>query len=358
MSAPPQSGHSEPIPVAVVGASGYTGVELLRLLADHPRVALTHLCAHKNAGQRADALFPSLIGRVDLTCQRFDADTVARDAKIAFLALPHGESVPVAQALLGRGLTVLDLSADFRLHDAAVYAQWYGPGTGHGAPELLARAVYGQPELHRAQLVGARLVAVPGCYPTATILALAPLLAAGLIRPEGIIVDAKSGASGAGRSPSLATHFSEAGEGVRAYKVAEHRHTPEIEQELSEVAGAPVVITFTPHLLPMSRGILSTCYATPTDGSLPRAAYLDALGARYAGERFVHVVEHPPDTAHVRGGNRVHVGAWVDARAGRVVVMGAIDNLVKGAAGQAVQAMNAVLGWPESTGVDGAGVFP
>ena len=347
------------IPVAVVGASGYTGVELLRLLADHPRVSLAHLCAHRNAGQRAADLFPNLLGRVDLVCRPFDADEVAANAKVAFLALPHGESVPAAKALLERGLTVLDLSADFRLHDAAAYAQWYGE---HTAPELLDVAVYGQPELHRERLTGARLVAVPGCYPTATILALAPLLAARLVQPSGIIVDAKSGTSGAGRTPGLATHFSEAGEGVRAYKVAEHRHTPEIEQELAQVAGEPVVITFTPHLLPMSRGILATCYATPTatpnGATRSRADYLDALRARYAGERFVQVVEHPPDTAHLRGSNQVHVGAWVDARAGRVVVMGAIDNLVKGAAGQAVQAMNAVLGWPESTGVDGAGVFP
>jgi len=345
----------ERVAVAVVGASGYTGVELLRLLSVHPGVTLTHLSAHKNAGLRADALFPSLLGRVSLTCQSFDADQVAAAARVAFLALPHGESVPVARALLERGLTVLDLSADFRLRSADDYSKWYGP---HAAPELLEGAVYGMPELWRERLRGARLVAVPGCYPTATILALAPLLAARLIEPAGLIVDAKSGASGAGRTPSLGTHFSEIGEGVRAYKVAEHRHTPEIEQELARAAGAPVVLTFTPHLLPMSRGILSTCYATPTDGERPRAAYLEALRARYDGEAFVHVVEHPPDTAHLRGGNAVHVGAWVDARARKVVVMGAIDNLVKGAAGQAVQAMNAVLGLPEPTGLGGAGVFP
>jgi N-acetyl-gamma-glutamyl-phosphate reductase len=343
------------LPVAVVGASGYTGAELMRLLIDHPRVELAHLSAHKNAGQRAADLFPSLTGRVDLTCRTFDADEIARAARIAFLALPHGESVPAAQALLERGLTVLDLSADFRLKDAAVYEQWYGT---HAAPELLSRAVYGMPERHRAALASARLVAVPGCYPTATILALAPLLEAGLIRPDGIIVDAKSGTSGAGRSPSLSTHFSEAGEGVRAYKVAEHRHTPEIEQELSLAARTPVVLTFTPHLLPMSRGILSTCYAVPTDGRRPRLAYLEALLARYESEHFVQVVDRPPDTVHVRGSNRVHVGAWLDARAGRVVVMAAIDNLVKGAAGQAVQSLNALSGWPESLGVDGAALFP
>lgn len=345
----------ERIPVAVVGASGYTGAELLRLLADHPRVEVAHVCAHKNAGQRVAELFPHLLGRVELTCQPFDADEVARAARVAFLALPHGQSVPTAKALVERGLTVLDLSADFRLRDAAEYETWYAP---HAAPELLAAAVYGLPELHRARLPGARLVAVPGCYPTAAILALAPLLEAGLVSPAGLIVDAKSGVSGVGRTPGLSSHFPEAGEGVRAYKVAGHRHTPEIEQELAAVAGAPVRLTFTPHLIPMSRGILATCYAVPTDATRDRTAYLDALRSRYQGERFVHVVDAPPDTAHVRGSNRVHVGVWLDARAGRVVAMGAIDNLVKGAAGQAVQAMNAVMGWPEATGVDAVGIFP
>ena len=341
--------------VAVVGASGYTGAELLRILVDHPRVDLVHLSAHKNAGQRAADLFPHLTGRLNFVCRAFDADEVARLAQVAFLALPHGESVPAAAALLERGVAVFDLSADFRLHDVADYERWYG---AHAAPQLLARAVYGMPELHRGALAGARLVAVPGCYPTATILTLAPLLEAGLIRPDGIIVDAKSGTSGAGRTPSLATHFSEAGEGVRAYKVAEHRHTPEIEQELSAAAGKPVIVTFTPHLLPMSRGILSTCYAVPVDESAPRSAYLEALRARYQGERFVHVVERPPDTSHVRGSNRVHVSAWIDTRSKRVVAMGAIDNLVKGAAGQAVQAMNAAFGFEEMMGVDAIGIFP
>ena len=343
------------IPVAVVGASGYTGVELVRLLVDHPRLELVHVTAHRSAGQPLAQLFPNLVGRVHLVCAAFDAAEVASKARVAFLALPHGESVAAARALLERDVTVLDLSADFRLHDVADYAQWYTP---HAAPELLARAVYGMPERHRQALVGARLVAVPGCFPTASILALAPLLEAGLIRADGIIVDAKSGVSGAGRTPSLPTHFAEAGEGVRAYKVAEHRHTPEIEQELSLAARARVTLTFTPHLLPMTRGILSTCYALPLDAHRPRADYVDALRARYRDEAFVHVVDHPPDTSHLRGSNRVHVGAWLDGRAGRVIAMAAIDNLVKGAAGQAIQAANVVLGLPETTGLGGAGVFP
>ena len=344
--------------VAIIGASGYTGAELIRLCLSHPRLELVGLYAHRAAGARVAEIFPHLSGRLASQLEQFrafDADEIAAAASAAFLALPHGESVPTAKSLHDRGLVVLDLSADFRLRDPEEYAAWYGP---HAAPELLPKARYGLVERHRAALAGARLVAVPGCYPTATLLALAPLVAAGLVSADGLIVDAKSGVSGAGRNPSQATHFPEAGEGVRAYKVAEHRHTPEIEQELARAAGRPVRITFTPHLLPMTRGILATCYATPTDGSRPRAVYLAALREAYADSAFVSVVETPPDTSHLRGSNRVHVTAVVDARANRVIAMGAIDNLVKGAAGQALQCLNVLSGWPESTGLDAAPVFP
>jgi N-acetyl-gamma-glutamyl-phosphate reductase len=343
--------------VAVVGASGYTGAELVRLLLRHPRVRLDGLYAHSHAGELVAAHFPQFAGHVDERYRKYAADEVAGRAKIAFLALPHGESAPVARELLERGLTVLDLSADFRLRSASVYQEWYG---AHAAPELLSEARYGLVERHRSELRGARLIAVPGCYPTATLLALAPLLDAKLIRSDGIIVDAKSGVSGAGRSPSLATHFSEAGEGVRAYKVAAHRHTPEIEQELERAGatGRPMRLTFTPHLVPMSRGILATCYAAPTDETRPLADYRRALAEAYARESFVAVVERPPDTAHLRGSNGVQVAVFLDERARRVIAMGAIDNLVKGAAGQAVQCLNASQGWPETDGLDGVGVFP
>jgi N-acetyl-gamma-glutamyl-phosphate reductase len=345
----------ELLPVAVVGASGYTGAELVRLLLGHPRVALAGLYAHRHAGEPVAAHFPQFAGRLDEKFLRYSADDVAARARVAFLGLPHGESVAVARDLAARGVTVLDLSADFRLRSPAVYAEWYG---AHAAPELLETARYGLVERHRAELRGAKLIAVPGCYPTATLLALAPLLDAKLIAPDGIVVDAKSGVSGAGRSPSQATHFSEAGEGVRAYKVAAHRHTPEIEQELTRAAGRELRITFTPHLIPMSRGILSTCYAAPVDAARPAGDYAAALRAAYAGEPFVAVVDGAPDTAHVRGSNRVHVAAVYDARARRVIAMGAIDNLVKGAAGQAVQCLNVQQGWPESTALDGVGIFP
>jgi N-acetyl-gamma-glutamyl-phosphate reductase len=341
--------------VAVIGASGYTGAELIRLLLAHPRVELSGLYARRAAGDLLADHFPQFAGRLDARIRAYAADEVAASAQVAFLALPHGESVPTAKELLQRGVTVLDLSADFRLKSAATYGEWYGL---HAAPELLPRAVYGLVERHRRELTGARLVAVPGCYPTATLLALAPLLQAGLIHTDGIVVDAKSGVSGAGRGPGLAYHFPEAGEGVRAYKIAEHRHTPEIEQELALAAGRDLRITFTPHLIPMSRGILSTCYGAPTDERRDRNRYLEALQMAYAGEDFVTVVERAPDTAHVRGSNRVHVSVFVDARARRVIAVGAIDNLVKGAAGQAVQCLNAIHGWPETDALDAVGVFP
>jgi N-acetyl-gamma-glutamyl-phosphate reductase len=342
-------------PVAVIGASGYVGAELVRLLVRHPNVDLRGLYARRHAGHEVAKEFPQFAGIVQAKYEAFEAAAVAAKCEVAFLALPHGESARAAKDLYDRGLTVLDLSADLRLRSAEVYAHWYAP---HAAPELLPHAVYGLVERHRDALNKARLVAVPGCYPTASILALAPLLDARLIRPDGIIVDAKSGVSGAGREPQRSTHFSEIGEGVRAYKVAAHRHTPEIEQELERAAGQLVRLTFTPHLVPMARGILATAYALPTDLARPAHAYADELRRAYEQEPFVSVVDHPPDTAHLRGSNRVQIAVWHDARTGRVIVCGAIDNLVKGAAGQAVQCLNVMRGWDETSGLDGAGIFP
>jgi N-acetyl-gamma-glutamyl-phosphate reductase len=336
--------------VAVVGASGYTGAELLRLLLDHPAVEIAGLYAKASAGQPLARVFPQFAGRLDRTLEPVDIDAAAR-AGVVFSALPHGESAPVVEALLDRGAIVLDLSADFRLRDPAEHAAWYG----HGASAAVrARAVYGQPETRRNELAGARLVAVPGCYPTAAILAAAPLVRAGLVEAS-LIVDAKSGVSGSGRAATPGTHFAEIGEGIRAYKVAgSHRHTAEMEQEL----GARVL--FTPHLVPMSRGLLACVYAAPTDADRPASAYRDAVVAAYAGEPFVTVLPEGalPDTAHVRGSNRAHVNVFWDARTRRVLAMCAIDNLVKGASGQAVQCLNALLGFPETTGLGGVGLFP
>jgi N-acetyl-gamma-glutamyl-phosphate reductase len=348
------------IPVAVIGASGYTGAELLRILAEHPQAHVVAAVAKTKAGESLARVFPQFAGTPTgaLPLEAFDADAIARRARVAFSALPHGESAPTVAALLERGLTVIDLSADFRLRDPATYATWYH---AHPAPNLLPQAVYGLPERHRARLVGAGLVAAPGCYPTATILAIAPLLDARLVSPEAIVVDAKSGVSGVGRTPGLAYHFPEAAEGIRAYKIAgTHRHTPEIEQELSLAAATDVRLTFTPHLVPMSRGILSCVYALPTDPARTLSAYHEALVARYEGEPFVTVLPpgESPDTAFVRGSNRAHVSVAYDARARRVIAMAAIDNLVKGASGQAVQCMNLALGLPETAGLGGFALFP
>ena len=351
--------------VAVVGASGYTGGELLRLLLEHPAVTIAGVYAHSKAGEPLTKVFPHLTGRLDMTLAAFDADAIARAADVAFLCLPHAASATAAAQLLERKVRVLDLSADFRLRDAATYDAWYATKEHphHPAPTLLPEAVYGLPELpgKRAALAKTRLVAVPGCYPTASMLPLAPLLAAKLIQPDGLVIDAKSGASGAGRTPGAGTHLPEIVDGIRPYKVAgTHRHTAEIEQELGLVAGRALAVTFTPHLLPISRGILACAYATPTDPARPAAAYHEALAAAYAGEPFVHVLApgQLPDTSHVRGSNHAHVGVAYDARTKRVLAMGAIDNLTKGASGQAVQCLNLLLGLPETTGLGAVAVFP
>jgi N-acetyl-gamma-glutamyl-phosphate reductase len=349
--------------VAIVGASGYTGAELIRLLLGHPRARVAGLYARRAAGSNIDEVFPHLAGVSAAPIAEFDPDAVAAAASIAFCALPHGQSARAVAALRERGLLVIDLSADFRLRDSAVYDAWYGSTEDptHPAPGLLADAVYGLPERYRADLAGAKLIAAPGCYPTSAILAAAPLLDAKLIRPERLIVDAKSGVSGAGRSPGMGSHFPEIGEGVRAYKVGgTHRHTPEIEQELSRAAGAALQILFTPHLIPMTRGIFTCVYAEPVDPARSEPDYQAALEAAYADEPFVIVLPsgRVPDTAHVRGSNRAHVAVTYDPRTQRVLCMAAIDNLVKGASGQAIQAMNLALGWDETLGLGGVGVFP
>jgi N-acetyl-gamma-glutamyl-phosphate reductase len=346
------------VPVAIIGASGYTGAELLRLLIGHPHVDVIAIYANRAAGSSLADVYPQFAGRFDSTIETFDADAVAARAKVAFAALPHGASATAVAELRERGVAVIDLSADFRLDDAKVYGAWYGE---HPAPALLADAVYGLPEFHRDEIRAASLVAAPGCYPTSAILAIGPLLAAGMVDSAGLIVDAKSGASGAGRSPGQSTHLPEAGEGIRAYKVAgTHRHTPEIEQELGKLARRDIALTFTPHLAPMSRGIFTCVYATPVDPARDAAGYRAALVDGYAGEPFVTVLGEGrvPDTAHVRGSNRAHVAVAYDRRAGRVIAMSAIDNLVKGAAGQAVQCLNLMRGWPETTALDAVALFP
>ncbi len=348
---------SKPIRATIVGGTGYTGAELVRLVIAHPSLELASIVGNSTAGQAIGEVLPSLRGIVEGAVQPFEPDAIAEDADLAFCALPHSASAAAVGALRQRGQKVLDLSADFRFRDLSVYEAWYGK---HPVPERLSEAVYGLVELHREELRDADLIAVPGCYPTASTLALAPLLKNGLIRPDGIAVDAKSGVSGAGRGLSAATHFPETAEGVRAYKAGAHRHGPEIEQELSRLAGAAVKIAFVPHLLPMTRGILATCYARPVDSKVTAAACIEAARALYEGSPSVQVLdegEHP-DTLWVRGSNRVHVGYAQDRGSGTLIAMSAIDNLVKGASGQAIQCLNVRFGLDEGVGLQAPAQWP
>ncbi len=344
------------IKAAIVGGSGYTGVELLRILHRHPHVEVVSVTSRKHAGTPVASLFPSLSSVYTLKFQAPDIPALSRSCDVVFTAVPHQTAMSIVPELLAEGTKVIDLSADFRIRDRAVYEAWYVP---HTAPELLDEAVYGLTEIYREKVAGARLVANPGCYPTSAILPLYPLLKEGLVAGEGIVVDSKSGTSGAGRSASLATIFCEVNEAFKAYKVGEHRHTPEIEQELSAAANKETVINFTPHLVPMSRGILTTIYARAAEGATT-GDVLTALADYYAGARFVRIRPEGefPNVSHVRGSNFCDIGAKVDQRTGRAILVSAIDNLVKGASGQAVQNMNIMFGLEEAAGLDALALFP
>ena len=337
--------------VAVVGASGYAGAEVLRILAGHPAMSVVRATGDTQAGVAVGDLYPHLgAAYPDLVFSAYDAEAAA-GADVVFLALPHGRSQRILPALLeaAGGARIVDLAADFRLRDPAVYEQWYGEP--HLAPGNLGDFAYGLPELYRDTFAGAAAVAAPGCYPTAAALALAPLVRAGAIEPSGVIVDAASGVSGAGRPAKPHTAFCAVDEDFTAYGLLDHRHTPEIEQ----AAGAGVL--FTPHLAPMNRGILATCYARPT-GACDTAALLAVYGDAYAGEPFVAVSERSPSTKATLGSNSAHITARHDARTGWVVALCALDNLGKGAAGQAVQCANRLCGLDETTGLSTVGVYP
>ncbi len=347
--------------VAVIGASGYSGEELVRILLGHPHVELVAVTSRQSAGQSLAQVFPRFGSHPVARALRFtepDAAALAGQADVVFLALPHGVAAEFAVPLLDAGCTVVDLSADFRLRSADTYREFYGHE--HPAPALLSRAVYGLPEVHRARIRGSRLVASPGCYPTSILLPVIPLLRAGLVRPTGIIADSMSGVSGAGRKAETDYLFCECNESVRPYGVPKHRHLSEIEEQLSLAAGATVTIQFTPHLIPVNRGILTTLYLAPSE-AFSDAAGAAALGARiaacyaaaYADEPFVRLLEGKalPDTKNVVGTNVLELAWRLDARTGRLLVMSAEDNLVKGASGQAVQSMNVVLGFPETAGL-------
>jgi N-acetyl-gamma-glutamyl-phosphate reductase len=318
----------------------------MKILLRHPHVRITMATSRDDGHPTVSELHPSLLGRLDLRTVEFDPDAVAGCAQAAFLALPHGAAQSAAAPLLARGVKVLDLSADYRLKDPTVYAQWYTES--HSDLANLKHAVYGLPEIYREEIRRASLIAVPGCYPTSAILALAPLVARDMIRPTSVIIDSKSGVSGAGRSPKLTTHFPECNESVSAYNVGKHRHTPEIEQILSDVAESPVQVIFTPHLIPMDRGILSTSYAglmRATSASQLQSIY----GEFYADEPFVRIVSQPPGTKNVTHTNFCDVAVHVVRD--RAVVVSAIDNLIKGASGQAVQCFNLMNGFAETTGL-------
>ena len=336
------------IRVGVIGATGYAGAELVRILSGHPDVALTALTSRQYAGRRF-AVYPSMTGWVDLACEAYDAEALCPRIDVAFLALPHKLPMALVPDLLERKIKVVDLSADFRFKDVKAYETYYQP---HAAPRLLEKAVYGLSEVYTDKIKTADLVGNPGCYPTSVLLPLVPLIRAGLIHTRPLIADAKSGVSGAGREATLTTHFCQVNESFKAYKVGAHRHTPEMAAILSEQAGESVDLAFVPHLTPLTRGMETTIYAVPRQGV--EVQDIEAcLRDFYQGRPFVRICgQTPPDTLNVKGTNCCDIGVVQDGRSGLLVLMSAIDNLVKGAAGQAVQNMNIMMGLDETIGLN------
>jgi len=343
--------------VAIFGATGYTGFELIRMLLAHPGVKLSVLTSEQYSAQPLEQAFPPFRGKLDGVSFGKMADLASADFDAVFLALPHTVSSSVAGPLLARGVPVVDLSADFRFRDIPLYESVYG--VAHKSPDLAARAVYGLPEIHRAAIRETRLAAVPGCFPTAVILGLYPLFAEGLLDKNGVVADCKTGVSGAGRGPALGFHYPEVEGGVRPYGLPKHRHNPEMDQELSLAAGEPVAVTFVPHLLPMVRGILATCYATAKPKVTP-ADVEASYRKRYGNEPFVRMLPPGmlPSTKDVRGSNYCDIAWRFDEGSRRVIVVSAIDNLVKGAAGAAVQCFNLMSGFPEEEGLRSMPLFP
>ncbi|EGO65309.1 N-acetyl-gamma-glutamyl-phosphate reductase [Acetonema longum] len=341
--------------ISICGATGYTGEELLRILSGHPQAEIVYITSESQTGTGIHEIYPHLTRLYDSKLASMEEiENIASASDVIFAALPHGHAMEAGKKIIAQGAKVIDLGADYRFSDRKVYEQWYK--VPHTHPE--AKAVYGLTELYRDQVKTARIVGNPGCYTTATILALAPLVKNKLIELSTIIVDAKSGISGAGRGLNLAYHFSEAQESVKAYNIAGHRHTPEIEQALSEFAGTAVTISFTPHLIPMTRGILSTCYASLKTGVTPDQID-EVFASSYRQEYFIRLLGRGgyPVTKNTRGSNFCDIGWHYDHRTGRVIVVSAIDNLVKGAAGQAIQNMNVMFGIEETTGLTQAPLY-
>jgi len=343
--------------VAICGASGYTGIELLRILALHPGVEITAITSERSAGKKVHELFPFLAAYKDLVFEPMDREKLLQKADLFFLALPHGASQEAVHYFFSKGKRVIDLSADYRISDAATYAEWYG--LLHKHKDTLKKAVYGLPEIYRSRIRKARLIANPGCYPTSAILGLMPALKNRLIDPATIIIDSKSGTTGAGRKADLGVSFCEVNEGFKAYGIATHRHTPEIEQELSSLVGKKVIVNFTPHLLPVDRGILTTIYAKLTRETDTRKV-LGVYTKAYAAEPCVRVLSEGiyPNIKHVRGTNTCELGVKVNPRTNTLIIVSAIDNLVKGASGQAVHNMNLMMGFEETQGISQLALFP
>lgn len=351
-------GDLKRVPVGVIGASGYGGVQLVRLLTDHPKLELAYLGGDSSAGQEYSSLYPHLGHQVHQMIEPIDLEKIADRCQAVFLSLPNGLAFKMAPTLLEKGCKVLDLSADYRFSDLDTYTHWYG--LERDDRDVAETAVYGLPELYRDRIAAAQLVGCPGCYPTASLMALSPLFKQGLVVPETAIVDAKSGTSGGGRQPKTGLLLAEADNSLGAYSVAGHRHTPEIEQICSDLAGHEVLVQFTPHLVPMVRGILATVYATLRDPGLVREDLLTIYGAFYRNSPWVKLLPGGvyPQTKWAWGTNLCYIGVEVDPRTNRVIVMSAIDNLMKGQAGQAIQCLNLMMGWEETLGLPKLSFYP
>ena len=341
------------IKVAIVGSTGYAGEELTRILLHHPEVEISHVTSHSFAGKRYDSIYPSFANRFNNLCEEENIEKLAEDSDVIFIALPHGiASKKITNEILNK-VKIIDIGADFRIRNQKVYEEWYK--TEHESPYLLEQSVYGLCEWKRNEIKKAKLIANPGCFTTCSILSLSPLVKENLIDLNSIIIDAKSGVTGAGRTLDIGTHYTECNESTKAYKVASHRHTPEIEQELSALAaGQEIKLSFTPHLIPMQRGILSTCYANLKDSSVTYEHIKEVYKKYYGNEYFIRLTEKSifPETKWVRNSNYCDIGFAIDKRTNRIVVVGAIDNLIKGAAGQAIQNMNIIFGIDEKIGLD------
>ncbi len=365
-AAPSSDRFSDVVRVGIVGASGYGGVQLVRLLSEHPGVQLTYLAGQESAGKRYGDLYPHLAPAVDLVIQPVDVEQIAASADVVFLSLPNGLAADLAPPLLAKGCKVLDLSADYRFRNLATYQSWYRMGkTDPDWPspdyrQANEKSVYGLPELYREAIAQAQLVGCPGCYPTASLLAVAPLLRQGLVELDSLIFDAKSGISGAGRTARVGSLFAEVDSSLAAYGVAQHRHTPEIEQACSELAHTPVTVQFTPHLVPMVRGIHVTLYATLRDPGLVGEDLITLYTAFYRQSPWVRILPRGvyPQTKWVTGTNTCMIGVEVDTRTNRVIVLSVIDNLIKGQAGQAIQCLNLMMGWPETLGLPRLAFYP